>query len=160
MSIVAKWLDGSRWHLAWRCAFIQATLCYMGNQLPSPKKGQSLSPIFGPFLLWPNGWMHHDAIWYGGRFHPSRLCVRWGPSCLPKRRQSYPFLVHVYCGQTAAWIKMTLGTEVGVGPDDIVLDGDPAPPSPKRGWSPLPSFWLMSIAAKRLHGSRCHVVRR
>jgi len=21
--------------------------------------------IFGPFLLWPNGWMHQDATWYG-----------------------------------------------------------------------------------------------
>jgi len=27
-----------------------------GTQLPSPKKGQS-PPIFGPCLLWPNGWM-------------------------------------------------------------------------------------------------------
>jgi len=25
------------------------------------------------------------------------------------------FLVHVYCGQKAAWIKMPLGTEVGLG---------------------------------------------
>ena len=30
-----------------------------------PKKGQS-SPIFGLSLLWPNGWMHQDATWYGG----------------------------------------------------------------------------------------------
>jgi len=36
------------------------------------------------------------------------------------------FSAHVYCGQTAVWIKMPLGTEVGLGPDDIVLDGDPA----------------------------------
>ena len=27
MSTVAKWLDGSRWHLAWRWALVQATLC-------------------------------------------------------------------------------------------------------------------------------------
>jgi len=27
MSIVAKQLDGSRWHLAWRLASVQATLC-------------------------------------------------------------------------------------------------------------------------------------
>jgi len=27
MSIVAKQLDGSRWHLAWRWALVQATLC-------------------------------------------------------------------------------------------------------------------------------------
>ena len=35
---------------------------------------------------------------------------------------------HVYCGQTAGWIKMPLGTEVDLGQGDIVLDGDPAPP--------------------------------
>jgi len=28
----------------------------------------------------------------------------------------------------AAWIKMPLGTEVGLSPGDFVLDGDPAPP--------------------------------
>jgi len=33
----------------------------------------------------------------------------------------------VYCGLTVGWIKMKLGTEVGLGPGDIVLDGDPAP---------------------------------
>jgi len=33
------------------------------------------SPIFGPFLFWPNGWMHQDATWYGGRPQPRELCV-------------------------------------------------------------------------------------
>jgi len=33
----------------------------------------------------------------------------------------------VHCGQTVGWIKMPLGTEVGLGLRDIVLDGDPAP---------------------------------
>ena len=27
---------------------------FVGNQLPSPKRGPSPLPIFGPFLLWPN----------------------------------------------------------------------------------------------------------
>ena len=45
---------------------------------------------------------------------------------------SHQFSVHVYCGQTAAWIKMPLGREVGFGPRDIVLDGHPAP-LPKNG---------------------------
>jgi len=36
------------------------------------------------------------------------------------------FLAHVCCGQTAGWIKMPLGREVGLNPGDIVLDGDPA----------------------------------
>jgi len=31
---------------------------------------------------------------------------------------------------------MPLGTEVGLGPGDIVLDGDPAPPLAKMGHSP------------------------
>jgi len=70
------------------------------------------------------------------------------------------FSAHVYCGQPAAWIKMPLGTEVGLGPDDIVLDEDPAPPSPKRGQSPLPNFWPLSIVAKLLDGSRWHLAWR
>jgi len=40
---------------------------------------------------------------------------------------------HVHCGQTAGWIKTTLGTEVGLGPRHTVLDGDP---SPLKGHSP------------------------
>ena len=30
------------------------------------KSGGAPSPIFGPFLLRPNGWMHQDATWNGG----------------------------------------------------------------------------------------------
>ena len=30
---------------------------------------------------------------------------------------------HVYCGQTAGWIKTVLGMEVGLSPEDFVLDG-------------------------------------
>jgi len=49
------------------------------------------------------------------------------PAPLPKRGRTPRFSAHVYCSQTAAWIKTSLGTEVGLGPDDIVLDGNPAP---------------------------------
>ena len=50
------------------------------------------------------------------------------PAPLPKKGGTPPqFSAHVYCGQTAGWIKMPLGTKVGLGPRDIVLDGDPAP---------------------------------
>ena len=28
---------------------------------------------------------------------------------------------------------MPLGTEVGLGPGDVVLDGDPVPPPPEKG---------------------------
>jgi len=43
----------------------------------------------------------------------------------------------MYCGETAQWIKMPLGTEVGLGPGDIVLDGDPAPLPQERGIAAL-----------------------
>ena len=39
----------------------------------------------------------------------------------------------------AAWIKMSLGMELGLGPVDFVLDEDPAP-VPKRGRAPSPIF--------------------
>jgi len=152
-----------------------------GPSVSSPKRGRS-PQIFGPCLLWPNGWMDQDGTWHGDRLQPRRLCFRWGGNpapllkkgaeappqfsahfysgetagCIkmplgmeaglkkfstqgtlcsmgtqppPKRGRSHPqFLAHVYCGQTAASINMPLGTEVSLGPDDIVLDGDPAPP--------------------------------
>jgi len=44
----------------------------------------------------------------------------------------------VYCGQTVGWIKLPLVTEVGVGPGDTVLDGDPAPP--RKGAQQPPSL--------------------
>ena len=54
-----------------------------GDPAPLPKKGaEPPSPTFGPFLLWPNGWMHQDATWYEGRPQPRGLCVTWGPSPL------------------------------------------------------------------------------
>jgi len=62
----------------------------------------------------------------------------------------------VHCGQTVGRIKMKLGMQVGFGPGHIVLDGDPAPP-PQKGHNPLTNFRPISVAAKWLHGSRCHL---
>ena len=45
----------------------------------------------------------------------------------PKGGRTPKFSAHVYCGQTAGWIKMALGMEVGLSPGDFVLDGDPDP---------------------------------
>jgi len=105
---------------------------------PSLKRGRSPLPqIFGPCLLWSNGWMDQDITWHQGWPHPRQLCVRWGPSPLPTKGVEPPskFSAHFYCGQTAGCIKMPLGMEVGLRPGDFVLDGDPAP-FPKRRRSP------------------------
>ena len=55
----------------------------------------------------------------------------------------------VYCGQTVGWINMKLGMQVGLGPDRIVLDGDPAPLPQKRVEPPIfgpcllwPNGWM------------------
>jgi len=47
-----------------------------------PRSGTTPS-IFGPCLLWPNGWMDQDVTWCGGRPRPRRHCVRWGSSSPP-----------------------------------------------------------------------------
>jgi len=72
------------------------------------------------------------------------LCLMGTQSPLPKKGaekggRSPQFSAHVYCGQTAAWIKMPLGMEIGLSPGDFVLGGGPSPPNPhltKKGRSP------------------------
>jgi len=90
---------------------------------------------------------------------PDDFVLDGDPAALsPKRGQSPQFSAHVYCGQTPVWIKMALGMEVGLGPDHIVLDGDPASPPQKGGRGP--QFRPISIVAKRLDASRCHLAWR
>jgi len=92
-----------------------------------------------------------------------RIVLNWDPAPLPRKgAESEPppqFSAHFYCGQTVGFIKMPLDMEVGLSPGDFVLDGNPAPPPPKRG-SPLPNFRPMSTAVKRLDGSRWHLAWR
>jgi len=53
------------------------------DRAPPPQKGTQHTPsIFGPHLLWPNGWMDQDATWYGG--------VRWGLSSPNKGEAQQP----------------------------------------------------------------------
>ena len=128
-----------------------------GTQLPQ-KKGHSPHPIFGPYLLWPNGWMDQDVTWYGGKARLRRRCVRWGRY----KGHSPQFSVHVYCGQMAGRMKTLLGTEVDLVPGHFVIDGDPAPPR-KGHSSPLfsahaycghgrPSQLLLSTCKDSCHG--------
>ena len=79
--------------------------------------------------------MDQYATWYEGR--SKRHCVTWGPSSLLLQKGAEPpqFSTHVYRGQTAAWIKMPLGMEVGLGPGHIVLDGTQLP-LPEKGHNP------------------------
>jgi len=65
------------------------------------------------------------------------------------------FLAHVYCGQTAGWMKTPLGTEVNLGTGHTVLDGVPALRERGIALAAPPSFRPMSIVATVAHLSYC-----
>ena len=68
---------------------------------------------------------------------PRDFVLDGDPAPFPKRRRSPQFSAHVYCSQTAGWIKMTRGIEVGLGPVHIVLDGDTVPLPKKEAQPPI-----------------------
>ena len=122
-----------------------------GNPAPS-SKGHNPPPDFRPMSVVPNGWMDQDATLYEGMPRPRPHCVTWAHSLLSlKKGHSPQFSAHICCGQMAGWINMPHGTEVGLCPSDITLDGDPVPPLEKGGTVP-PNFRPMCVVAKRLHG--------
>jgi len=92
---------------------------------------------------------------------PGHTALDWelGPSSPLSKGNSLQFSAHICCGQMAGRIKkMPLGMDIGLNPGEFVLDGDPAPLS-KKGQS-HPNFRPISIVAKRLDASRCHLVWR
>jgi len=92
--------------------------------------------VFDVGVLSPNGWTDKDETWHAGRPRPWPYCVRWGPR-LPSSKMAQPqFSAHICCGQMAGWLKMPLGRKIGLDQSDIVLDGEPAPPSSKGGRAP------------------------
>jgi len=109
------------------------TVC---NGLPYATRSSSVClscPVCDVGVLWPNGSMDQDETWHARRPRPWPHCVRWGPSSPPPKGHSpLQFLAHICCGQMAGWTKMLHGREVGLSPNDIVLDRDPAPPPQKR----------------------------
>ena len=151
----------TKWHLetnSLQLASFWVTICKTVRPMLSDPCLSVLS-VCNVGVLWPNGWTDQDETWHAGRPQPWPHCVTWGPrspSLKASKGHSPQFAAHICCGQMAGWIKMPLGRKVGLDPSDIVLDGDPAHLSPKRG----PNFRPISIVAKRLHGSRCHSVWR
>ena len=83
---------------------------------------------------------------------PGHVVIDGDTAPLPKKGQSPQFLAHVYCGQTAGWIKTPLGTEVDLGPGHFVLDG--FPDIGERGTA-APSFRPVPIVVMVAHLSYC-----
>jgi len=98
--------------------------------------------------------MDQDATWYRGRLWRKWHCVRWRPSSALSKKGAQPprqFSAHVHCGQTAGWIKVALGREVGLDQATLCYMGTQLL-SPQKGTEPPPNIWPMSIVAKRLDG--------
>ena len=55
---------------------------------------------------------------------PGHTVLGWDRAPPPLKAHSLQFSAHICCGQMAAWIKMSLGVELGLGPGDYVLDGN------------------------------------
>jgi len=89
---------------------------------------------------------------------PGDFVLDGDPALLPQKGGGAPqFPAHVYCGQTAGWIKMALGMEVGPVPVHNVLDGDTAfgpcllwP----NGWMDEDAAWYGSKPRPRPHCTR------
>ena len=64
---------------------------------------------------------------------PDNIVLDGNPAPTSPKGAQPQFSAHVRCGQTAGWIKMPLGTEVGLVPGEFVLDGDPASRHPIFG---------------------------
>jgi len=84
--------------------------------------------------------MDPDGTWHGGGLGPDHIVLDEYPALLPppKKGVAEPLnfrpMSIVATGQTSGWIEMPLGMQVGIGPSDIVLHGDPA--APPNGHNP------------------------
>ena len=65
---------------------------------PAIPRKRHTHPIFGPCLLWPNGWMDEEAAWCGSRPRRRPHCTRRGPSSRERCTAAPLFSAHVYCG--------------------------------------------------------------
>ena len=143
---------------AYRRVPFWATVCKKGRTVLSDSL--SVCPVLSVTLVYCGqtvGWIKMKLGMQVG-LGPGHIVLGGDPAPLPQRgRALLQFSAHICCGQMAGWIKMPLGMEVGFGPGDFVLDGTRSP-SPKGGGAP--NFQPISVVAKWLDGSRCHLVWR
>jgi len=132
MSIVAKRMDESTWHFAWRWASVQATFC-------PPQRGVESTILAYFYCDQTAGWIMMPLGTEVG-LGPSDIVSDGVAAPFPPKWAQPQFSVHVYCGQTAGWMNTPLGTEVDFGPSHIVLDGDPARCSPRERGTTDPLF--------------------
>jgi len=108
-------------------------------------------PVCDVGVLWPNRLTDQDETWQAGRPRLWPHCVRWGPS-IPSLKGAQPPIFGPYPLQPNGYTDQdATGMEVGLGPGDFVLDGDPARPL---------NFWPMFIIVIVISLEHCTGVRR
>jgi len=119
--------------------FKRFALCYQTVVCLSVLSCMSVSPVCNVGVLWPNAWTNQDETWRAGRPRPCPHCARWGPKSPSSKGAQPPVFSRYMLWPNGSMIKMPLGRKVCLDPNDTVLDGNPAPRSPKRGQS-APNF--------------------
>jgi len=152
------WTDQDEtWHAGGPRPWPHCVKC--GHSSP-PTKGHS-PPIFGPCLLRPNDCMDQDLTWYGARPWPRQLCVRWGPRSPPQKRgRASPQIFGPCLLWPNGWMDEA-GTWHGGRPQPrrLCVTWGPSPlPQKVAEGAFLPNVWPISIVAKGLDASRCHLV--
>ena len=108
------------WHAV---GFGPGHLVLDGDPAPLPQRGTAPPPNLQPISVvakWLNGLRCH-FVWMEVGLGPGDFVLYEDPTPPPQKGGRAPqFSAHVYCGQTAVWIKMALGTKVGLGLGNIV----------------------------------------
>ena len=118
----------------------------------------SVLSVYNVGVLWPNGWVDQHETWHGGRPRSRPHCFRWGPSSPSKRGQRPPIFgpcllwPNGWMDQDAIWSGGRSPTR-----RHCVRRG-PSSHRQKKGAQQPPLFGAC-IVAKRLDGSRYHLVR-
>ena len=121
------------------------------DSAPSPKGGR-VPPIFGPYLLWPNGCMDQDALGAEVRLGPDDIVLDENPLLPPPKGGGAPhFRPMSIVARPLDGSRWHLAWRWA-----LVQASSPAQ---KRGQS-SPNCRPISIVAKRLDASRCHLIRR
>jgi len=136
-------------------------LCY--RTLSLSKKGTQ-TPIFRLCLLQPNGCMDQNAIWYDGRPRPGNIVLD-ADTAAPPRDRAPNFGPCLSCLSANVGVLWPNGS---TDQDETWRAGRPRTWPHCVRWklrSPpqrdtAPSFRPISVVAKWLDGSRCHLVGR
>ena len=131
----------------------------MGTQSPSPKRGGAPSPIFGPFLLWPNGWRHQDATCMEVGLSPGDFAFDGDPG-RPQKGAEPPIFGPCLLRPNGCMDQDPTSYKGRPWPRRHCVRWEPSSALPKKGAEPPPQFSAQVYCGQLLDGSRWHLAWR